>query len=178
MHTISCGFFNGSFANPFDDLIMGYEWAREVHAEIWFDNMRITSCGLHEHSVICFPKREGDLSPGKWHSIRIPVTDPGKALSFLERSSESRAQYMIPMADFVLPNKAVDYLDKDDDCDDPMSWKHLFCSKFALLFLRHCHRQKIIDAPEERLKLLWSVNSNKCSPALLKQILVKIFASK
>ena len=127
MHIISCGFFNGSFANPFDDLIMGYEWAREVHAEIWFDNMRITSCGLHEHSVICFPKRDGDLSPDKWHSIRIPVTDPGKALSFLERSSESRAQYMIPMVDFVLPGKAVDYLDKDDDCDDGFEEHFTLC---------------------------------------------------
>ena len=178
MHTISCGFFDGSFAKPFDDLVMGYEWAREVHAEIWFDDMRITSCGRAEKSVVCFPKRKEDMIPGRWHSIRIPVTDPGQALTFLEDSSRSEAKYMIPMADFVLPSRAVNYLDKDDDCDDPMSWKKLFCSKFALLFLRHCHKKKIIKAPEDKLKLLWSVNSNRCSPALLRQILEEIFVNK
>ena len=177
MHKISLGFFDGSLLNPGDDIIMGYSMDKTVHAEIWFNNMRITSCALFEHSVVCFPKGKYDCQSDRWHSIPIPITDPGKALEFFERASASEAPYHIPVTDFLVPKGLVDYIDKDEDCEDPMAWKKLFCSKFALLFLRYCDHHGIIDAPGNKLNLLWSVNSNRCSPALLKQMITEIFGN-
>ena len=74
-----------------------------------------------------------------------------------------------------MPKCILDSIDQDLDCCHPEKWDRLFCSQFALLFLRRCAVAGILDVPHDRQRLLWSVNSKGCLPSRLQIITDSVF---
>ena len=144
----------------------------EVHAEIILDRTAYSAVGLPpEPCVLTYSLDPAQLTLPCIEYVHIPLTDIQKAKDFLSAASKTQATYDVSVQDFCLPDFVLNYTDPELDCSAPMSWTHLYCSQFALLFLRYCHAKKIIPLPEDRLRLLWSSSSHKWSPAHLKRML-------
>ena len=151
-----------------------------VHTEIWFNGFRIAAMGEHHPKESCVqvtetPELESYTSVEGWHVVTLPISDPQKALDFISRVHSLPIPYNINVSECALPKCLLDEIDGDLDCCHPEHWNSLFCSQFALLFLRYCANQGILQIPDDRAKLLWSVNSKGCLPSRLQIITDRVF---
>lgn len=149
----------------------------EVHAEIILKKTAYSAVGLPpEPCVLTYTLDPSQLAMPCIEYVHIPLTDMHTAKDFLITATKTQATYDIAALDFCLPDFVLKYTDPELECSLPMTWTHLYCSQFVLLFLRYCHVKKIIPLSDERLRLLWSTSSHKCSPAHLKHILDNILS--
>lgn len=152
-----------------------------VHTEIWFNNFRIAAIG-GESRQNCLEIQEMDPgildSPQGWHIVELPIHNGEKALDFISKVRSLPIRYDINVAECSLPKYCLDQIDQDLDCCHPETWDSLFCSQFALLFLRYCSKQGMLRIPKQKEKLLWSVNSKGCLPSRLQIITDRIFGAQ
>ena len=150
-----------------------------VHTEIWFNNYRLAAVSEGEDGCLqtCYmdspPTTAYDGSD--WHLVEIPVTDEGIALEFFERVKAACIPYGIDVLECALPKFILDSVESDVDCCNPEGWDKVFCSQFALLFLRWCDKHNILLVPKEKSAALWTVNSRGCLPSRLQIITDMIF---
>ena len=148
-----------------------------VHTEVWFNEFRISTFERRTGCVSVIPLDES-IDESDWYLTDIPINDPLQAFRFIEEAMHSPATYNYCVPEFALPKSLLNRIDPDLDCQRPHTWKNLFCSQFALLFLRRCAMAGILDLDAERCRLLWSVNSKGCLPARLKIIAENVFCTK
>ena len=152
----------------------------EVHADVVLDGMCYSAVGTAPGPCVL----KGNYKPNPCRNcelgeefVLVPVYNPAAARDFLEAASEVKTmRYSIPFWDFMEPNVILKYTDPDVDCDNPKSWRTMFCSQFALLFLRYCHKHGII-AIRNPIPL-YECNSHVCSPAHLRKIMQAAFDYK
>jgi len=152
----------------------------QVHAEVILDDTAYSAVGQPPGPcVLSYPAHLDTLSSLPFiETVDVPITDPEAARRFLVKTTFTPATYSIPYADFVLPSFVLRYTDPDLDHSRPFTWSHLYCSQFALLFLRHCASEGIIPLPPDALRAhLYSVSSHACSPAHLAHLLDNLLAS-
>jgi len=155
-----------------------FDAGREVHADVILGDTCYSAVGLPPGPcVLTFHADVNKLkkrqTPGE-ELVEVSISDVPSARAFLEAAANAskRITYDVPVIDFVLPNAVLRRTDPDVDCDAPETWPHLFCSQFALLFLRHCHKHGLIQVNEPlRAKALYVCNSHVCSPAHLREIM-------
>lgn len=151
-----------------------------IHTEIWIDNFRISAVD-GEGGANCIKILETDAgildAHVGWHVVDLPITDPGIAVDYIQRVHCLPIRYGISVPECALPKFCLDEIDQDIDCCRPETWKQVFCSQFALLFLRHCAISGILQVPKDKARLLWSVNSKGCLPSRLQIITDRIFSS-
>jgi hypothetical protein len=156
-----------------------FDSGNEVHADVILGDTCYSAVGrLPGPCIVTFKVSAGELkkqkNPGE-ELVEVPVSDLPSARAYLNAAATAsrNTRYSVSMVDFVLPNAILRYKDPDLDCDAPETWPTLFCSQFALLFLRHCHRHGLITVqqPALRAKALYICNSHVCSPAHLRKIL-------
>jgi hypothetical protein len=145
-----------------------------VHTEVWFNEFRISTFERRKGCVSVL-LLDDSIDMSDWYLTDIPVTDPLLAFRFIEEAVRSPATYNYSVPEFALPKSLLNRIDPDLDCQRPHTWNRLFCSQFALLFLRRCAMAGILDVDYERVGLLWGVNSKGCLPARLKIIAERIF---
>ena len=150
-----------------------------VHTEIWFDDLRIASA--YNSPYGCVRAEQMDEEPAvahdgsEWHTVKVPVTDVAVALEFIVRALKARVPYGINVLECALPKVILDNVESDLDCCAPESWDRVFCSQFALLFLRWCDCKGILGVPKDRARALWTVNSRGCLPSRLQIITDLVF---
>jgi hypothetical protein len=168
--------YDGSVCEPGVALVTAFSLGNPgVHTEIWFDNCRVSTFRLHD-CVEC--KRLSDtMDASEWHVVEIPIKGAGHAQAegFIRDALNSHAVYSISIPELAMPKCILDSIDQDLDCCHPEKWDRLFCSQFALLFLRRCAVAGILDVPHDRQRLLWSVNSKGCLPSRLQIITDSVF---
>jgi hypothetical protein len=103
------------------------------------------------------------------------VKDLHTAVRFVEQAVRTPAIYRWYLPEFSMPKALLDRFDTDLDCQRPDTWDRLFCSQFALLFLRRCALAGVLQVDRGRLGLLWGVNSRGCLPSRLKIIAERVF---
>jgi len=151
----------------------------EVHCEVFLDGVSYSAFNMHSSScVVKYNPKPSILSLPCVELVPVPITDIGAARDFLDLAVLTPATYSIPYADFLVPKFVLDYSDPDPPCSNPSAWRHLYCSQFALLFLRHCVEKNLIPLPSDKLSLIDSghVNSHACSPAHLMRILKQMLS--
>lgn len=146
-----------------------------VHTEVWFNEFRISTFERRRGCVSVVPL-DASVDPSDWYLTDIPVTDTMQAFRFIEEAVRSPATYCYYVPEFALPKSLLNQIDPDLDCQRPHTWNRLFCSQFALLFLRRCAMAGILDVDTGRARLLWGVNSRGCLPARMKIIAEKVFS--
>ncbi len=160
------------------DAIVFYEMSAQYHVDVLVHSTSYHSFGASSLSKKCVhvEKQPDDILTKYWiENVSIRVKDPDLAVKWLERACKAKTKFKINEYKFFIPQFVEEIIEKDEDCTVPETWKNLFCSKFVLLFLRYCHLTGNLDADEERLRKLWTVNSNQCTPAHLKRIVLHIF---
>lgn len=169
-------FKRGSWHNLSEAAIMMYELlARETHTEVWFDNVAFGACCDVHPSIRAWCVQDTDeYKTEEWSCVELPIVDDKRALAILEDMLASPAPYYISVGECAMPRCIVDAIERDADCMHPEDWKGVFCSQFALLFVRRCALEGILDVPHKRQKLLWSVSSKGCLPSRLRVILNKM----
>jgi len=173
----------GSLTDFSSFMIRAYSlWNVGVHTEIWLDDYRVGAYGCegNEHTgCIVVHKMVADrnhpdqpIPPdgSSWHVQEIPITDPQKALDFIQLAKDARVPYGINILECPLPKVLLDEFEDDVDCLHPDTWDKVFCSQFALLFLRWCDKHDILAIDKARTSALWAVNSRGCIPSRLKII--------
>jgi hypothetical protein len=172
---------DGSFSSASDLCVRIFSLLNSgVHSEIWFDHFRIGAVGAEDSRHSCIQVCEMPEGSGPregWHVLDLPVSDPHKALDFIARAHSYPIQYGISVPECAMPKFLLDECDHDVDCCRPDTWNRLFCSQFALLFLRYCAKSGILNIPADRAKLLWAVNSKGCLPSRLQIIAREVFAT-
>ena len=160
-----------------DSLITAFSLGNPgVHSEIWFEKFRVSAFrGLPDRCVLILPFEDFGTPAGEWHVVDIPVSDVGLALSFIEEAAACEAHYHYSLPEFGMPKVLLDRLDQDLDCTRPSTWDRLFCSQFALLFLRRCSLAGVLQVAPERQRMLWGVNSRGCLPSRLRIIADRVF---
>ena len=157
-----------------------------VHSEIWItgfrSNFRVSTFHPKGRCVAVRPFSSEILDWG-WHVVEIPVTNVGLAVQFVEEAVRSNAHYSISLPEIMMPRMLLDELDPDLDCMRPNTWDRLFCSQFALLFLRRCALAGVLGGggstlSMEKWRLLWGVSSKGCLPSRLQIIADRVFSSK
>lgn len=151
----------------------GYQ---DVHAEVVLDDGEAFSAVGRKPRpcVIQYKVTEKLLSQPFVRLVKVPVTDVEKARKFLREAAETKATYDIPVAQMLTPNALLHAWRTDLDATHPATWHHLFCSQFVLLFLRYCHTERILPLSERKLKVLWSEDSVKWTPAHLRRKLAEM----
>jgi hypothetical protein len=172
-YRIRVAFKRGSWVDPDEAAVMLYELcAREVHAEVWFEDVAFVACGNACPSIRAWCLEPDVQQRGHaWECTDLPISQPLRALEILDEMRRSPAPYHISVAECALPKRWVDAIESDADCMRPESWTGVFCSQFALLFVRRCALEGILAAPPARWSLLWSVSSKGCLPSRLRVIL-------
>jgi len=168
----------GNFLSFFEHIPYPFDAGREVHADVILGNTCYSAVGLPpDPCILKFKVDAADIRtrkrPGE-ELVELSVADLQSARKYLDTAvaNSARIAYDIPVVDFVLPNAVLRYTDPDVDCDASEKWPTLFCSQFALLFLRHCHKQGLVTVREPlRAKALYVCNSHVCSPAHLREIM-------
>ena len=175
--SVKCVFFEGPPSNIGADILMLYELSPWVHAEVWVNGTSWVAAGGGRTVVSEWGTTKAELMSPFIDCVDVPVKDAHKAVDFLEKACLTHARFDIPVLDFLFPALLVDWVDKDDkdECMHPEAWRTLYCSKFVLFFLRHCHREGALDVTEESMRPLWTVNSNRCSPAVLRSLVKRAF---
>ena len=175
--------YNGAFTNPNVAVVTAFSLFNPgVHTEIWFDQYRVTACGSMSGNENCEQRcmyiapLTKDVDTSEWHVIDLPITDHARASTFIEEAMASPAVYGYSITELAMPKCILDTIDTDLDCCHPERWGRLFCSQFALLFLRRCAIAGILAVPRAKQRLLWSVNSNGCLPSRLRIITDQVFA--
>ena len=146
----------------------------EVHADVILGDTCYSAVGHPpEPCVLTFDVAELKRRPTPGEElVEVRITNVSSAKAFLDAAASKKFTYSVPVFDFVLPSVVVNFEDPDVDCDAPGTWPHLFCSQFALLFLRHCLRNGLIEIKDPRRALaLYVCNSHVCSPAHLRQMM-------
>jgi hypothetical protein len=160
-----------------------FDSGNEVHADVILDGVCYSAVGSAPDPCVL----KGRYAPNPYRNtaqgeelVPIPIADPVAAKMYLEAAAKiTTIRYSIPFTDFVTPNVVLNYTDPDLDCHDPTSWPTMFCSQFALLFLRHCHSSRILGPLDPaRADLLYACNSHVCSPAHLRKILHGVLDTK
>jgi hypothetical protein len=166
--------YDGSLSNPYVAMVRAFSLGNPgVHTELWVGDQRVSTFRPNECVTI---RPMSELRDTKeWHVVNIPVTDQIQALRFVKEALRSPADYYISIPELAMPKTLLDSLDHDLDCCHPEHWDKLFCSQFALLFLRRCAIAGILDTPKDKIKLLWSVNSKGCLPGRLQLITDQLF---
>jgi len=173
--SVRVAFFRGSWLHASDAAIMLYErLSREVHAEVWFHDVSFSVYCNACPTMRVRALDSSDADGSEWDSIEIPVTDHRRALQILMEMKRSPAPYHINVMECALPKRFVDAIEEDEDCMHPEQWSGLFCSQFALLFVRRCALEGILGVSHSRCAILWSVNSKGCLPARLWRILAEM----
>lgn len=145
-----------------------------IHAEIIMNNTAYSAVGLPpDQCVLSYTPNQKLMSYDCVEIFHVPITDQSVAQKFLDMAVDTPATYAIPVLDFLMPKFVLDLVDRDYECGKPSSWAHLYCSQFALLFIRYCRQMGIINLPGRDLSLVdpQSINSHKCSPMDLMHIL-------
>jgi hypothetical protein len=161
-----------------NDLVLIYEMSRQYHVDVMVNSIQrhtFGAGGLHKQCVHVERQPYDILTRFITEDVSIRVKDPFLAVEWLGRASRTKAKFKVYQYKFLIPGFVEEWIEEDDDCMAPETWKNLFCSKFVLLFLRYCHKTGNLDADEERLQELWTVNSNQCTPAFLKRLVLHIF---
>ena len=176
----SCLFWNSHFREYSieTDAVLLYEMSTEYHVDVLVSGHSFHTFGAGRNkngSVRLDLQPDNILTKYFTENISIHVKDPDLAIDWLEDACNTKAIFKLYHYEFLLPETIMDIIEKDDDCTRPETWKHIFCSKFVLLFLRYCHLTGNLEAPEGRLRILWTVNSNHCTPAYLKKMVQYIF---
>jgi hypothetical protein len=171
-------FPHDSFAQAILDILQHIEHPfykeHAIHAEIIINNTAYSAVGLPpDQCVRCYTPNPKLTTYDCVEIYHIPLTDSAKAQKFLDRAVNTPATYAIPVLDFLMPKFVLDLVNKDYECGKPSTWAHLYCSQFALLFIRYCKQNGLLDLPGRDLSLVdpRSINSNKCSPMDLMHIL-------
>ena len=172
--------YDGSFRDPDVALITTFSLFNPgVHTEIWFDQHRVTARGARfgEENQRCMDimNLREDMDTSGWHIVDLPITNHTQAGEFIKEALSSPAVYGYSIPEFAMPKCILDTIDHDLDCCHPERWDKLFCSQFALLFLRRCAAADILSVPKTKQRLLWSVNSKGCLPSRLQIISDQIF---
>lgn len=174
---VYCIFRVGSWENVGDFFQIAYSLGeRECHAEVLVNDTAFTATSMRETVVF---KRDMpeilEYDDIEW--VKLPIRDMHKAIDFLDLTLKTHAKFAIPVLDFLFPQLVVDLVDVDDkdECMHPDVWHQLYCSKFVLFFLRHSHREGNLDVDDKKMDEIWRVNSNRCSPAMLRRLVVKAF---
>ncbi len=173
MFRVRIAFHNGSWRSMSDAAIMIYElMARETHTEVWFDDVAFGACCNVCPSIRawCVPS-DVEYKAEEWSCVELPIADAKRALAILEDMLASPARYYISVCECAMPKCVVDAIERDADCMHPEDWRGVFCSQFALLFVRRCALEGILNVPQARQPLLWSVSSKACLPSRLRVIL-------
>ena len=153
----------GSLTDPVDLAIRLFSFLREgVHTEIWWGGYRFFSAGWC-NGVGVLQESDG-YDAADWDVVEVPVSDIDVALGFVDAALESSVPYGVNPVEC-----ALHYCRDDLDCCRPDTWDRVFCSQFALLFLRWCAVHGVLVC--EDAKPLWSVNSRGCLPCRLTHIL-------
>jgi len=159
----------------FDSLVTAFSLGNPgVHTEIWIDGYRVSTFAGRAGCVSVLPM--GDVRASDWYVIDIPVKDLHTAVHFVEQAVRTPATYRWYLPEFSMPKALLDRFDTDLDCQRPDTWDRLFCSQFALLFLRRCALAGVlVGVDQRRLELLWEVNSRGCLPSRLMIIVERVF---
>lgn len=172
-------FRKGDFFILGDDLQMIYSLGgRECHAEVLVNDTAFTAQSSYADAVI-----ERDIPDMLQYEciewVKIPVKEDKvhTAIDFLHLACKTHAEFEIPVLDFLFPSLITDLIDVDkkEECIHPEEWKHLYCSKFVLFFLRFCDEKGVLDASKDKMKPFWKINSNRCSPVMLRQLVTRVF---
>ena len=161
-----------------NDLVLIYEMAQQYHVDVMVHSKSYHTFGASSLKKDCIhvQRQEYDMNTQTYtENVSIAVTDPLLATEWLARASKTKAKFKVYQYKFFIPEFVEELIENDEDCMTPETWNNVFCSKFVLLFLRYCHKMGILDAEEERLQELWTVNSNQCTPAYLKRLVLHIF---
>lgn len=175
----------GSLADPGVLLVQLYSMMNPgVHTEIWFDDY-VISAGENVFDAngtflgcVGIWHTRGMHVTSDWHVVDVPITDAQRAWQFIAAAAGARVEYGVSAGECAFPKFVIDAFEGDLDCCRPATWDRLFCSQFVLLFLRWCAVQKILDVPDERSVVLWSVNSRGCLPSRLKILMDMMFEEK
>jgi hypothetical protein len=188
--------YNGSLVDPAVAMVTAFSLGNPgVHTEVWMDGYRVSTtnpgkgmdlvpenCRFRvstfqiDKCVSIMPLSDS-LDQSEWHVIHVPITDCKQAIRFIKEAMASPAEYRFSIPEFAMPKCLLDTLDNDLDCCHPEKWNTLFCSQFALLFLRRCAIAGILDIPKTKQRLLWSVNSKGCLPSRLRIITDHVFGT-
>ena len=174
--------YDGSLKEPGVAIVTAFSLFNPgVHTEIWIDQHRVTArCarfGEKNQRAMDIMELSEDVenSESGWHIVDLPITDHSQATEFIKEALSSPAIYGYSIGEFAMPKCILDTIDTDLDCCHPEQWDKLFCSQFALLFLRRCAAAGILTAPKAKQRLLWSVNSKGCLPSRLQIIADQMF---
>jgi hypothetical protein len=168
--------YDGSVFDPGVALVTAFSLGNPgVHTEIWYGDCRVSTFQLHD--CVVSEQLFENMDTSGWHVVEIPIKDKDhrQAKSFLDEALKSHATYSISIPELAMPKCILDTIDQDLDCCHPEKWDKLFCSQFALLFLRRCAVAGILDVPHDKQRLLWSVNSKGCLPSRLQIITDRMF---
>lgn len=172
--------YDGSLRDPYVAAVSTFSLGNQgVHTELWIHNYRVTAreqrFGEADHKCMDIIKLHNDIHIPEWHVVEIPIIDHTVATQFVEEALNSHAVYSYSIPEFAMPKFILDTIDSDLDCRHPETWDKLFCSQFVLLFLRRCAVAGILNIPEAKQQLLWSVNSKGCLPSRLQIITDRMF---
>ena len=166
--------YDGSLMNPYVAMVRAFSLGNPgVHTEIWVDNYRVST--FHMNQCVGVESLNKHTDSAGWHVVNVPITDHLQAIRFLKEATKSPAQYSISLSEIPMPKALLDSIDHDLDCCHPEQWDKLYCSQFALLFLRRCAIAGILDVPQSKQKLLWSISSKACLPGRLQLITDQLF---
>jgi hypothetical protein len=174
---IRVALLRGKWSSPGDASLMLLEMDSHVHAEVWVDDMGFSSGYNGKARSVFQAPRPGpaDPTPKGWDVFPLPLSDEAPAVDIMRDMWRTEAPYKINARDFVLPRALVDRLDPDVDCARPQEWHSLFCSQFALLYLRRCALEGLLEDPD---RILWQLNSRSCAPSHLARLLPPLLAAQ
>ena len=167
----------GRWSSPDQAPLMLFELDSHVHAEVWVDDMGFSS-GYNgaARSVFQAPRPgPSEPAPERWDVFPLPLASEAAGVDVMLDMWRSEAPYRFNVRDFVLPRAVVDRLDPDVDCTRPREWGSLFCSQFALLYLRRCALAGLLRDPD---RLLWALNSRACAPSHLARLMPRLLAAQ
>lgn len=174
---IRVALMRGRWSSPEQAPLMLLEMDSHVHAEVWVDDMGFSSGYNGKARSVYQTPRPGPGSPAPegWDVFPLPLTSEAQGVDLMRDMWRSQAPYRYSVRDFVLPRALVDRLDPDVDCAHPEGWGTLFCSQFALLYLRRCALAGLLRDPD---RLLWGLNSRSCAPSHLARLMPPLLASQ
>jgi hypothetical protein len=168
--------YDGSLRDPEVAIVTAFSLFNPgVHTEIWFDQYRVMAGEGDGPKCMHMMQAGSEIHREMWHVVDIPITDHAQAFEFIREAMASPAVYGYSITELAMPKCILDTIDTDLDCCHPETWDRLFCSQFALLFLRRCAVAGILSVTRAKQRLLWSVNSKGCLPSRLQIITDKMF---
>jgi len=156
----------GSLVRPYPFFVRLFSFMSPgVHTEIWYNDWRFSASRDLIGSDGAFIGCVGvwDFGPSFdvscWHVVDVPVTDIDRAMEFIDRALDARVRYGISIFECAFSIEA------DLDFCRPEAWDCVFCSQFALLFLRWCDHYDLLCVPKSSSFLLWSSTAGAVCPA-------------